>query len=112
MQSHLVYQRNEQILQKDIPTLVNINVLVQDHFEKLFHVNTRFILHYRSYRCVLLRGLHFRQGPMNVHNEWVCKYNKKALALAYHTMYQKCSRTEVKREFNLKEGKIPWDLSR
>ena len=34
----------------------------------------------------------------------VMPHHVPEMLIQYHTMYQKCSRTEVKREFNLKEG--------
>ncbi|KAK7113366.1 hypothetical protein V1264_012665 [Littorina saxatilis] len=55
------------------------------------------------------------QGPSRQHQIWTGKFfeaGKKSTGGMYSLVYQKYSKTETEREFRIKEGKVPWNLSR
>ena len=56
-----------------------------------------------------------RQGPCRQHQKWTAKFwvaGKKTPGGMYGLVYQKYNKTETVREFRMKEGKVPWNLSR
>ncbi|KAH9508229.1 hypothetical protein Btru_050515 [Bulinus truncatus] len=56
------------------------------------------------------------RGPSKLHNRWICKLVNKAdygrWQKIFDEVYLKYSLTETVKEFRLKEGTVPWDLSR
>ena len=56
-----------------------------------------------------------KTSPMEQHGNWVQKFVPKSqtsLQKCYDALYMKCSAKEAVQEFSIKEGKIPWNLSR